>query len=146
VTPPSLARRTTHIAPFQVMELVKRATRLQAAGHPVIHMSIGEPDFRRRNPWCARWRWPRAGGRRAAPPPWESRRCGEAIAHHYAEFHGASVDPGRVIVTAGASAALTLACCALVDPGAEVLMTEPGLPVQPALRRGIRRHCQRGPR
>ncbi len=34
-----------NIAPFQVMELVKRANSLAAAGKPVIHMSIGEPDF-----------------------------------------------------------------------------------------------------
>ncbi len=42
---PGLARRTGQIAPFHVMELVKRAAALQASGHPVIHMSIGEPDF-----------------------------------------------------------------------------------------------------
>ncbi|MFN5511483.1 MAG: aminotransferase, partial [Burkholderiales bacterium] len=40
-----LAHRTDAIAPFQVMELVKQATALQQQGHPVIHLSIGEPDF-----------------------------------------------------------------------------------------------------
>src|SRR5690606_29239506 len=38
------------------------------------------------------------------------------------------VAPGRILVTAGASGALTLACCALVDPGDRVLLTDPGYP------------------
>ena len=42
---PRLARRVDAIAPFRVMELVKRASALAAAGHPVIQMNIGEPDF-----------------------------------------------------------------------------------------------------
>src|SRR5690606_4604722 len=40
-----LARRTAQIDPFHVMELTKRAAALEAAGHPVIHLNIGEPDF-----------------------------------------------------------------------------------------------------
>ena len=52
MTPPTplpvsypLASRTGRIDPFHVMELAKRAAALEAAGHPIIHMSIGEPDF-----------------------------------------------------------------------------------------------------
>jgi aspartate/methionine/tyrosine aminotransferase len=39
------ANRTNNVAPFQVMELVQRAQALEAQGKPVIHLSIGEPDF-----------------------------------------------------------------------------------------------------
>ena len=42
---PRLAHRVDAIAPFRVMELVKRANALAAAGQPVIQMNIGEPDF-----------------------------------------------------------------------------------------------------
>src|SRR5690606_4988142 len=51
-----------------------------------------------------------------------------AIARDYGERYGVDVNPARIVVTAGASAALSLACCALVDPGSEVLMTDPGYP------------------
>lgn len=127
-TPYPLARRTGLIAPFHVMQVVARAAALQAAGHPVIQMSIGEPDF-------------------TAPPPVvdaleRAARAGHtqytsanglaalrtAIARDYGERYGIDVDPARIVVTAGASAALSLACCALVDPGDEVLMTDPGYP------------------
>lgn len=39
-----------------------------------------------------------------------------------------AVDPARVIITAGASGALLLACTALVDAGAQVLMPDPTYP------------------
>ncbi|MFO0235193.1 MAG: pyridoxal phosphate-dependent aminotransferase, partial [Burkholderiales bacterium] len=52
----------------------------------------------------------------------------EAIARDYLERHGVHVDPARIVVTAGASAALSLACCALVDVGDEVLVTDPSYP------------------
>jgi aspartate/methionine/tyrosine aminotransferase len=38
------------------------------------------------------------------------------------------VAPSRILVTTGASAALMLACAALIDPGDEVLLADPGYP------------------
>ena len=55
---PALSDRTHRIEPFHTMELMKRAVALQQAGHPVIHMSIGEPDFKAPEP--RRCRWPAA--------------------------------------------------------------------------------------
>ncbi|MDA0191029.1 MAG: aminotransferase, partial [Proteobacteria bacterium] len=39
------APRVAAIAPFHVMELLARAQALEAAGHDIIHMEVGEPDF-----------------------------------------------------------------------------------------------------
>jgi aspartate/methionine/tyrosine aminotransferase len=51
-----------------------------------------------------------------------------AIAQHYRSSYELEIAPERIIVTAGASAALLLACAALVQPGAEVLMPDPCYP------------------
>ena len=126
--PFSLAARTTRIEPFHVMELVKRAAALQATGKPVIHMSIGEPDFTAPPPVIAAMEQAAHEGRTGYTPALgiETLRC--AIANDYRERYGVTVDPQRVVVTAGASAALTLACTALLDPGDEVLLTDPSYP------------------
>jgi aspartate/methionine/tyrosine aminotransferase len=123
-----LARRTAQIDPFHVMELTKRAAALEAAGHPVIHLNIGEPDFTAPEPVVAALeRAVRAGHTRyTAATGLAPLR--EAIARDYGERYGLDIAPSRIVVTAGASAALSLACCALVDPGASVLMTDPGYP------------------
>ncbi|MFP5405354.1 MAG: aminotransferase class I/II-fold pyridoxal phosphate-dependent enzyme, partial [Gammaproteobacteria bacterium] len=123
-----LARRTGQIEPFHVMELAKRAAALEAAGNPVIHMNIGEPDFTAPAPVLdALERAARAGntqytGATGLLP------LREAIARDYGQRYGLDISPSRVVVTAGASAALSLACCALVNPGDGVLMTDPSYP------------------
>ena len=125
---PAPAARTTLIAPFYVMEVVKEAAALAANGHSVIHLSIGEPDFTAPEPV-----------RRAAIAAierGETQYTGalglqplrERIARWYATRFGCNVDAGRVVVTAGASGALLLACAALLERDAEVLMPDPSYP------------------
>ncbi|HRP29677.1 MAG TPA: pyridoxal phosphate-dependent aminotransferase, partial [Burkholderiaceae bacterium] len=55
-------------------------------------------------------------------------RLRERIGRWYAERFGLDVPAGRIVVTAGASAALQLACLALVERGDEVLMPDPSYP------------------
>jgi N-succinyldiaminopimelate aminotransferase len=49
----------------------------------------------------------------------------EAVAEHQQRFYGIGVDPGQVLVTAGATEALTATILALVDRGDEVVVLEP---------------------
>ena len=37
--------RVDHVAPFRVMHLLEMAQAREAAGHDVIHLEVGEPDF-----------------------------------------------------------------------------------------------------
>jgi aspartate/methionine/tyrosine aminotransferase len=123
-----MARRMAEIEPFHVMALLARARELEARGRSIVHMEIGEPDFPTPEPIL------RAGIRAlekgelhytATPGLPELRR---AIAGWYRTRYGVEVPPSRVIVTTGSSAALMLACAALVNPGDEVLLADPGYP------------------
>ena len=40
-----ISRRAQRVAPFYAMEFAKKAGALDAAGHDVIRLNIGEPDF-----------------------------------------------------------------------------------------------------
>ena len=125
---PRLARRVDSIAPFRVMELVKRASALAAAGHPVIQMNIGEPDFTAPPAVVAALKRAADQGMSQYTPALGIEPLRRAIARDYGERHGLDISPSRIVVTAGASAALLLACCALVDVGDQVLMTDPSYP------------------
>lgn len=126
--PFALSSRSQAIAPFQVMELVKRAAAREAAGRPVIHMSIGEPDFTAPAPVVEALERAARAGHTQYTSALGLPALREAIAGFYARRHGVHVTPDRIIVTAGASGALTLACCALVNPGDQVLLTDPSYP------------------
>jgi aspartate/methionine/tyrosine aminotransferase len=123
-----MAERLAHIEPFYVMEIVKEASRLQARGQSIIHLSIGEPDFTAPAPVTRAAADALASGRLQYTQATGLSSLREAIAADYERTFQVKVDPARVIVTAGASAGLLLAFGSLVDVGAEVLMPDPSYP------------------
>ncbi len=125
-----LARRAQRIEPFYVMELAKAAAAL-AAGQPrrpMIHLNIGEPDFTAPPLVVAAAERAIRDGRSQYTAATGLPALREAISGWYATRFGLSIAPERIVVTAGASAALQLACLALVDAGDEVLMPDPSYP------------------
>jgi aspartate/methionine/tyrosine aminotransferase len=127
-----ISARAQRIEPFYVMEVAKAASQLARevahSGRPMIFLNIGEPDF-------------------TAPPLVQEAaakaiRDGltqythatgldslrERISDWYGQRFGVPVPARRIIVTAGASAALQLACLALIEAGDEILMPDPSYP------------------
>lgn len=127
----SVSRRAQAIRPFVVMDVVARAKELEAQGHDIVRLEIGDPDF--------------------ATPEVIARACENAIAQgsthytqslglpdlrdairdHYAATYGVTVDPENIVVTQGTSPAMLLLFGALLDPGDEVIMTDPCYPAYP---------------
>ncbi|MEI2418007.1 pyridoxal phosphate-dependent aminotransferase [Orrella sp. JC864] len=123
-----LAVRNQDVLPFRAVELFKEAGALKAAGHDIISLGIGEPDFTAPEPVLEALQRAARDGHSGYSAPAGLPALREAIAGYYGRHFGAPVDPGRVIVTAGASGALQLATLALLDPGDEVLMPDPCYP------------------
>ena len=127
-----LARRLDHIEPFYVMEFAKAATELarsaECANRPMIFLNIGEPDFSA--PPLVQQAAERAlhAGRTQYTDATGLPALRERISGWYASRFGLSIAPRRIVVTAGASAALQLACLALVDRDDEVLLPDPSYP------------------
>lgn len=116
------------IDPFYVMDLLARAKELEAQGRSVIHMEVGEPDFiTAPHIVDAGKRALDAGhtGYTAATGIPELRR---AISAHYRKRFGIGVPVERIVVTPGSSGALQLIMSVLINPGMQVLMTDPGYP------------------
>ena len=123
-----ISRRAESVPPFYAMHYGKRAAELEAAGHDVVKLSIGEPDFGAPPEFLAAIREASDG----RPLPYTAAlgtdELRSAIAAFYADRFGCSVTPDRVVVTSGASAALLLCCAALIDPGDRVLIADPSYP------------------
>ncbi|MFJ4289023.1 pyridoxal phosphate-dependent aminotransferase [Cupriavidus sp. NPDC089707] len=122
------AARVANINAFHVMELAKQAAELERAGRHIVHMGIGEPDFTAAEPVV---RAAEAAMRRGVTQYTGAlgiHPLREAIAGYYKTAYGLDIPARRVIVTAGASGALLLACAVLVEIGAEVLMPDPSYP------------------
>ncbi|MEQ1661086.1 MAG: pyridoxal phosphate-dependent aminotransferase [Thiobacillus sp.] len=122
------AARTRDIAPFHVMAILARAQALQAAGHDIIHLEIGEPDFATPAPIVEAGVAALRAGHTHYTAALGLPALREAIAEFYDSRWGCEVAADRVIVTPGASGALLLALGLLVGPDDEVLMADPGYP------------------
>ena len=125
---PRIAQRMAEIEPFHVMELLARARELEAQGRSIVHMEIGEPDFPTPAPVVRAGIQALEKGEVHYTPAQGLPQLREAIAAFYQSRYAVQVPASRIIVTTGSSAALMLACAALVDPGDEVLLADPGYP------------------
>lgn len=110
-----------------------RAGEMAAAGHDVIRLSLGEPDFGA--PPAVREAMRQLMDGRPLPytPALGLPALREAIAGFYRERHAVEIDPARILVTSGASAALLVVLAATVEPGSEVVMADPSYPCNRAL-------------
>lgn len=122
------AARLERITPFRVVELLERAKALEAAGREIIHLEVGEPDFPTAEPIVAAAHAALAAGATKYTQALGIPALRERIARDYRERLGVEVGADRVVVTSGASAGLLLLCALLLDPGDELLVTDPGYP------------------
>ncbi|GAB92861.1 pyridoxal phosphate-dependent aminotransferase [Gordonia rhizosphera] len=123
-----ISARAEAVTPFYAMEFGKRAAELEAGGADVVKLSIGEPDFGAPPAFLAAVRELTDGRPLTYTGALGLPELRVAIAGFCAHRFGAEVDPERVVVTSGASAALLLSCAGLIDPGDEVLVADPSYP------------------
>ncbi len=123
-----LADRTERTVPFYAVEVLKQAQALAAQGHDIISLGIGEPDFTAPARVLETLNRAADAGLSGYTAPAGVPALREAIAHYYDTHFGTRVDPGRVLVTTGASGALLLAAMTLINPGDEILMPDPSYP------------------
>jgi aspartate/methionine/tyrosine aminotransferase len=105
------------------MALLARANELQAAGHDVIHLEIGEPDFTTAEPIIQAGQAALTAGKTRYTAARGIPELREAISGFYQQRYGLNIDPQRILITPGGSGALLLASALLVDPGKHWLLT-----------------------
>ena len=122
------ASRMRDIQPFHVMALLAEARQREAAGQDIIHLEIGEPDFPTPQPIVEAGIRALQQGHTKYTAARGLPALREAIAGYYASRFGVTIAPERILITPGASGALQLVLGAMLNPGDEVLMTDPGYP------------------
>ncbi|MGB3314570.1 MAG: aminotransferase class I/II-fold pyridoxal phosphate-dependent enzyme [Albidovulum sp.] len=116
------------VDPFIVMDVMEAARAAEADGRHIIHMEVGQPSTPAP-----------AAARAALATAMEKDALGytvalglpalrQGIAGLYQRWYGIDLDPGRIVVTAGSSAAFLLSFTALFDAGDRVALGEPGYP------------------
>lgn len=117
--------RGANVTPFYAGDIGARGAARQRAGLPFVPMHYGQPSAGAPQAAIA------AAHRALDSDPLgytELVELRERIAAYYASAHGITIEPGRILLTAGASAALVAAYAAMFRPGDRVAMLRPGYP------------------
>lgn len=117
------------VDPFYAMELLKLANRKRQSGMKVVSLCLGQPA----DGAPAAVREAAVAALRSGSPLGYTDADGlpalrAAICAHYASDYGVAVDPAKVLVTTGSSAAFTAIILAAFDAGDAVAMARPGYP------------------
>jgi len=120
-----VSKRAEKIPPFLVVDVIDRAAELRKQGADVIMLAVGEPDFD--TPRCiieaafraldqCRTRYTHSLG---------IIELREAVCEDYRARYGVEVSPGRVLVTPGTSPAMFLVFSGMLEPGDEIILSDP---------------------
>jgi aspartate/methionine/tyrosine aminotransferase len=110
------------------MDVLAEATKRTSLGHPVISMAVGQPAHPAPAAALAAARKALEHGRLGYTDALGRLGLKAAIARYYEKRHGVTIDPRRIAVTTGSSAAFNLAFLTLFDRGDRVVITRPGYP------------------
>ncbi|MGB8718872.1 MAG: pyridoxal phosphate-dependent aminotransferase [Desulfobacterales bacterium] len=120
-----ISQRIQQMSSFIVMDVLERANEIARQGHSVIHLEVGEPDFN--TPECVKRAVCRAldAGQTHYTHSLGVPELRQAICEYYAERYQVSVEPDQVIVSSGTSPVMFALFAALLDPGDEVIISDP---------------------
>jgi len=119
------SRRSQEIPPFLVMDVLEKGMEMAACGEDVIHLEVGEPDFDTPANIIQAGIEAMRAGKTHYTSSMGIPELRKAVADHHERHYGAEVDPQCVVVTSGSSPAILLALSALLDPGCEVILSNP---------------------
>jgi aspartate/methionine/tyrosine aminotransferase len=120
-----VAKKSSQIPPFIVMEVMEKAASMERKGENIIHLEVGEPDFD--TPECIKEAAIRAirEGKTHYTHSLGLVELREAIAEDYRKRYGVEVNPDQILVTSGTSPAMLLLFMSLLEPGEEVILPNP---------------------
>jgi aspartate aminotransferase len=128
-----LADRMSRLGTETAFEVLGRARVLEAQGHEIVHLEIGEPDFA--TPENIRDAAKRAldDGYTHYGPAAGLPELREAIARSAGVQRGLDFEPEQVVVTPGAKPILFYVLLATLNEGDEAIYPDPGFPIYESL-------------
>jgi aspartate/methionine/tyrosine aminotransferase len=125
----TLAERIGRLGTESAFDVLGKARALERQGRDIIHLEIGEPDFATPPHIVAAAKKALDDGYTHYGPTPGLPELREAIARHVSETRGIPVQPDQVVITPGAKPIMFFSILALVNPGDEVILPDPGFPI-----------------
>jgi len=129
----SFTDRVTHLEAEGAYAVLARALEMERAGREILHLELGQPDFRTPEHVAQAGIAAIAEGLTRYTPPAGLARFRELIAEDAGQRRGVAITPDMVVVGPGSKPGLFFPTLALVAPGDEVIYPDPGFPTYHAM-------------
>jgi len=124
-SPIHVAGRLNLLEPFQAVEVFQAARELEAQGRDIVHLEFGEPDFPTPAPVKEAAILAMLQGHTRYTHSLGLPEFRRVIAAYHADRYGVTVDPEQVLVSMGTSVLMQLVMLLLLEPGDQVILTDP---------------------
>ncbi len=127
------ASSRAEIAPFRVMEVMRRAFERDRRGEACFHMEVGQPGTGAPEGVLQAAEAALRAGKLGYTDALGVPELRQAIAGHYQDTYGCAVDPERIAVTTGSSGGFVLSFLGAFDAGDRIGLVTPGYPCYRAI-------------
>ena len=124
-----LAKNVERLGTESAFKILAEAKKLEAEGKKIIHLSLGQPDFKSPKHVVDATKKALDEGRHGYVLPNGIIECREAVTRKIKKLYNADVDPERVIIMQGGKPTMYYAITLFGEPGAEIIYPDPGFPI-----------------
>jgi len=124
-----LAKNLERLGTESAFKILADAKKLETEGKKIIHLSLGQPDFKSPKHVVEATKKALDDGHHGYVLPNGIIECREAVTRKIKKLYNADIDPERVIIMPGGKPTMYYAITLFGEPGAEIIYPDPGFPI-----------------
>jgi aspartate/methionine/tyrosine aminotransferase len=124
-----LAKNLERLGTESAFKILAEAKKLEAEGKKIIHLSLGQPDFKSPKHVVEATKKALDEGHHGYVLPNGTIECRKAVTRKIKKLYDADIDPERVIIMPGGKPTMYYAITLFGEPGAEIIYPDPGFPI-----------------
>ena len=124
-----LAKNLERLGTESAFKILAEAKKLEAEGKKIIHLSLGQPDFKSPKHVVDATKKALDDGHHGYVLPNGIIECREAVTRKIKKLYDSDINPERVIIMPGGKPTMYYAITLFGEPGAEIIYPDPGFPI-----------------
>jgi len=110
-------------------KILAEAKKLEAQGKSIIHLGLGQPDFKTPEHISAAAIQAIKDGHHGYTLPNGIIECRQAVSKKIKKLYNTNIDPERIVIMPGGKPTMFFAITMFGEPGAEIIYPDPGFPI-----------------
>ena len=124
-----LAKNLERLGTESAFKILAEAKKLENEGNEIIHLSLGQPDFKTPKHIVDAAKKALDDGHHGYVLPNGIIECRKAVTRKIKNLYNADIDPERVIIMPGGKPTMYYAITLFGEPGVEIIYPDPGFPI-----------------